>query len=68
MTHLTATNAANAHGQLLAIDRAGQKFCFRVYALPAVRHRIESIFYSPVANFLELRDGDFHYSVIGGTP
>jgi hypothetical protein len=62
MTHLTATIAAISPESVRAIDRAAQVDGADCLAPQAVA---ESIFYSPVANFLELVRAAFHYSVIG---
>ncbi len=62
MTHLTATIAATAPGPMRSIDRTVQIHNFaRIARQPA-----ESVFYSPVANFLELDRAGSHTSVIGG--
>ncbi len=58
--HLTATIAAPAPGSIQSIDRIVQIAGVRRFAPQAG----ESIFYSPVANFLELPRAAFHYSVI----
>jgi hypothetical protein len=60
MTHLTATIAATSPESMQAIDRTGQIDVGRLAPQAA-----ESIFYNPVANFLELPRVAFHYSVIG---
>jgi hypothetical protein len=61
MTHLTATIAAISAESVRAIDRTASINGVGRLALQAA----ESIFYSPVANFLELPRVTFHYSVIG---
>jgi hypothetical protein len=66
MTHLTAIGAATGHGQLPTIESAGQKQRLQAYGACPGPHPRESIFYSPVANFLEMPSARFHYSVIGG--
>jgi hypothetical protein len=57
MTQPTASIAATAPGSMRAIDRVSHR---HLVPQPAI-----SVFYSPVANFLELRRAAFHYSVIG---
>ena len=61
MMHLTATIAAIAPEAMRSIDRTVRTDAARRFA-PQAR---ESVFYSPVANFLELARAAFHYSVIG---
>jgi hypothetical protein len=68
MTHLTATDAATAHGQRFAISRTGQQHRLGAPSACFVPPRAESVFYSPVPNFLEMRDAAFHYSVMVGSP
>jgi hypothetical protein len=66
MMLLTATNTAAARWQRLATDRAGQRHCRRSSRARLIPIRSESVFYSPVANLLEIPGVAFHYSVIGG--
>jgi hypothetical protein len=66
MTHLTATDAATAHRQVVALDRSGRKHRRRTRPLCATAAPAKSVFDSRVANFLEMRTAAFHYSVIGG--
>jgi hypothetical protein len=60
MTHLTATTAATFSALVRAIDRTMRCGIDRLAPQAA-----KSVFYSPVANFLELPRPAFHYSVIG---
>jgi hypothetical protein len=66
MTHLTAISAATACGQPPVAHPTERKPS--VPAAPAcpAPNWAESLFYSRVANFLEMRGAAFHYSVIGG--
>jgi hypothetical protein len=65
MTHLTAINAATHHGQLPAAYPTRRNHRVPVTSPRPAPHCAESIFYSPVANFLEMHDAVSHYSVIG---
>ena len=56
MTHLTATIAATATESIRAIDQLGH--------LLHAPHPANAVFFSPVANCLELPRAAFHYSVI----
>jgi hypothetical protein len=69
MMHLTATSAPTASGRTsvppVMMDRHR---CKNLPENDAAKHfpiRPESIFRSRMANCLEMRCGDFHYSVIG---
>jgi hypothetical protein len=66
MTHLTATLAATAHGQMDPTIWARRDHGVRVHPTGRMAEWAESKSYSPMANFLELRDPIFHTSVIGG--
>ncbi len=66
MTHPTATHAATAHRQVCMSGRISREHDEPNGANCPAIIREETVFYSPVANSLELSTAGFHYSVISG--
>jgi hypothetical protein len=66
MTHLTATIAATAHGQMGRNIWAGRNHRVQIDAAGRLAEWAASKSYSAMANFLELLGPIFHSSVIGG--